>query len=105
MEVKEQGFSGQGLRTLFEEKTDAVGVQFSTVTILPGERVPKEGSSKHEENEYSIIIKGKMEGESGGKPFQVSKSNATFIPAGEEHWTINSGEEPCEIVCVLVKEK
>ncbi|MGY0692184.1 cupin domain-containing protein [Virgibacillus sp. FSP13] len=105
MKVNERGFDKNGLLTLFEEKTEHVDVQFGTVTIQPGERVPKEGLSKHEENEYSVIVKGKVEGESGGEPYQTSTSNAMLIPAGEEHWAINSGEEPCEIVWVLVKEK
>ncbi|CEI81790.1 hypothetical protein J18TS1_37500 [Oceanobacillus oncorhynchi subsp. incaldanensis] len=105
MKVKERGFDETGLLTLFEEKTDNIEVKFGTVTISPGERVPKEGLSLHEENEYSIIIKGEIEGECGGIPFAVSDSNATLIPAGEEHWAINSGKEPCEIVWALVKEK
>lgn len=105
MEIKEQGFEKIGLLTLFEEKTDKMDVKFGTVTIPPGERVPKEGLSKHEENEYSVIIKGKIEGESGGKEYEVSESCSTFIPSGEQHWAINSSEEPCKIVWVLVKEK
>lgn len=105
MEIKKNSFDSNGLLTLFEEKTEFVDMQFGTVTIAPGERVPQEGFSKHEENEYSVIIKGKIEGESGGKPFSVSESNATLIASGEQHWAINSGEEPCEIVWALVKEK
>ncbi|MFD2761146.1 cupin domain-containing protein [Lentibacillus juripiscarius] len=105
MEVNKYGFDNNGLLTLFEEKYNDIDVRFGTVTILSGERVPKKGLSKHEENEYSIIIKGEIEGESGGTPFRVSESHATFIPAGEQHWAINSGEEPCKIVWALVKEK
>lgn len=90
---------------MLEEKTDSFDVQFNTVTILPGERVPQEGLSEHAENEYSVIVKEKMEGESGGNPFQVSAPNATLIPAGEQHWTINTGGEPCEIVCMLPMKK
>ncbi|MYL56482.1 cupin domain-containing protein [Virgibacillus halodenitrificans] len=105
MEIKEHAFEETGLLTLFEENSDKMDVRFGTVTIPPGERVPNQGLSKHEENEYSLIIQGKIEGESGGKPFSVSESNATLIPAGEEHWAINSGDQPCKIVWVLVKEK
>ncbi|GGB42393.1 cupin domain-containing protein [Virgibacillus dakarensis] len=105
MEIKEQGFDENGLLTLFREKNKHVDVQFGTVTIPPGERVPKEGLSKHEENEYSVIVKGRVEGESGGKPYKAWASNATLIPAGEEHWAVNAGDEPCQIVWALVKEK
>ncbi|TMN21453.1 cupin domain-containing protein [Lentibacillus cibarius] len=104
MEVNKCGFENNSLLTLFEEKHNEMDVRFGTVTIPPGERVPKKGLSKHEENEYAIIVKGEIEGESGGTPFKVLESHATFIPAGEQHWSINSGEEPCKIVWVLVKE-
>jgi len=105
MEIKDNSFDNKGLLTLFEEKAECRGVQFGTVTIAPGERVPKEGFSKHEENEYSVIISGNIEGESGGKPFSVSESTSTYIPAGEKHWALNSGKEPCKIVWTLVKKK
>ncbi|MDY0393440.1 cupin domain-containing protein [Virgibacillus halophilus] len=105
MEKKQGSFRTEGLLTLFEEKTKHATITFGTVTIAPGERVPEKGFSKHEENEYAVIISGKMEGESGGEQFSVSESNATFIPAGEQHWTANTGEEPCQIVWALVKSE
>ncbi|MDC3413782.1 cupin domain-containing protein [Aquibacillus sp. 3ASR75-11] len=105
MEFNRQGFDKNGLLTLFEDQSDKTEVKFGTVAIPPGGRVPEEGLSLHEENEYSFIIKGQLEGESGGKKYKVNESEATFIPAGEEHWAVNSSEKPCEIVWALVKEK
>ena len=105
MKKIEKGFDDKGLTTLFEDNDVNGDFSFGTVTISPGERVPKEGLSKHDEDEYSLIIEGEIEGESGGKPFTVSQSNATLIPAGEEHWAINSGEKPCKIVWALVSKE
>ncbi|WP_373895764.1 cupin domain-containing protein [Virgibacillus sp. CBA3643] len=103
MKINKQGFDKNGLLTLFENKSDDLDVKFGTVTIQPGDRVPKEGLSTHKETEYSFIIKGELEGESGGEPYKVSTSDATLFPAGEEHWAINASNRPCQIVWMLVK--
>ncbi|API93118.1 cupin domain-containing protein [Virgibacillus pantothenticus] len=105
MKIKQRGFHQQGLKTLFEDNSETMNVTFGTVRIPPGERVPSEGLSSHLENEYSIILKGELQGESGGAPFEVKAKDATFIPAGEKHWAVNNSEETCEIVWLLVKEK
>lgn len=105
MKINKQGFDKNGLLTLFDNRSDKVDVKFGTVTIQPGERVPVKGFSSHRETEYSFILKGEVEGESGGTPFKVSTSDATLFPPGEKHWTINSSNEPCEIVWMLVMEK
>lgn len=104
MKIINNAITTQGLKTLFEQRSEALDFTFGTVTIQPGERVPKEGLSVHEENEYSLIINGSIEGESGGEKYQSTKGEATFIPAKEKHWAINNSNEPCEIVWVLVKE-
>ncbi|NBJ71056.1 MULTISPECIES: cupin domain-containing protein [Clostridia] len=105
MDIKRQAFLYKGLNTLFETSSEATNMSFGTVTIPPGERVPNTGVSRHLENEYSIILKGELQGESGGARFEVRANDATFIPAGEKHWAINTSKETCEIVWVLVKEK
>lgn len=105
MDINKQGFTKNDLITLFESQSDQLDFSFGTVIIQPGERVPAEGFSNHEENEYSIIIEGSIEGESGGKPFKVNAPEATLIPAGEKHWAINNGDKPCKIVWTLVQEK
>lgn len=105
MKVNNQGFDKNGLITLFEDKYEKMDIKFGTITIPPGGRVPEEGLASHEENEYSFIVKGKIEGESGGQKYKAKESEATFIPAGEKHWAINRSNTPCEIIWVLVKER
>ncbi|MFD1413696.1 cupin domain-containing protein [Oceanobacillus jeddahense] len=103
MEIKKESFLKSGLINLFQEKTGEVDFKFGTVTIPPGERIPKEGFSIHEENEYAVIIEGEVEGESGGKAFCTPENDATFIPAGEAHWVENTGNKSCKVVWVLIK--
>lgn len=103
MKIKEDGHEKLGLTTLFANKEKTV--KFGTAIIAPGERIPAVGVSCHFEHEYSVIVKGKIAGESGGEAFEVGESAATFIPAGEEHWAINNSDVPCEIVWLLVNEQ
>lgn len=92
------------MRILFDENVIEGGrASFGVVTIPPGVRVPIEGTGSHEGDEYSIVLKGSIITMSGGSEYRVSSGQTTFIPAGEEHWAFNDGEEECEIVWVLVK--
>ncbi|TCT20478.1 cupin domain [Melghiribacillus thermohalophilus] len=90
------------LITLFQNQFEHTIVKFGFVTIPPGQRVPLSGMSTHQEHEYSLVIKGSLITESGGKEYRISKGQATYIPAGESHYAFNDGEQDCEIVWVLV---
>lgn len=93
-------------QTLFQHIDQNTVVKMGFVQILPGERVPKEGLSMHDEDEYSFILQGSITTQSGDSPImKVEHGTATFIPAKEKHWAINEGEEVCEIVYVLVEHK
>jgi len=92
------------LKTLFPKDIIEGGkVMFGTVVIPPKARVPMHGQGSHEQDEYSYIIRGTIQTGSGGKEYTVSAGEATLIPAGEEHWAYNAGDEDCEIVWVLVE--
>ncbi|MET3291550.1 cupin domain-containing protein [Brevibacillus fluminis] len=91
------------LKTLFHKGIiDGGKVTFGTVVIPPKARVPLTGEGAHEQDEYSYIIRGSIQTGSGGKEYTVSAGEATLIPAGEQHWAYNAGEEDCEIVWMLV---
>ncbi|GGC89179.1 hypothetical protein GCM10007216_19950 [Thalassobacillus devorans] len=98
MEVKKYEQDIKGLQTLFQNE-----VKFGLVNIQPGERVPGTGLSNHNEDEYSYIIEGSIEGECGGHRFKASEGEATFIPSGEQHWAVNNSDKVCRIVWTLVK--
>lgn len=105
MDIKESCFKEKELTTLYKESTDTFDFKFGTVIIEPCESVPETEFSCHEENEYSMIIEGSIEGESGGKPFEAGEGDATLIPVGEKHWAKNTGSKPCKIVWTLMKTK
>jgi quercetin dioxygenase-like cupin family protein len=90
------------LKTVFSQESLTGNLRMGTVVIPPGKRVPLSGVSNHQENEYSIIVKGSIVTETKGKTYRVSSGEATFIPAGQEHIAYNDGTEECELVWVLV---
>ncbi|REB08571.1 cupin domain-containing protein [Sporosarcina sp. BI001-red] len=90
------------VQNLFHDQFKNAEVKFGYVSIPAGERLPAEGTTFHEEQEYSFITKGSLIGESGGVPFEMTSGEASFIPAKELHWCMNNGDEPVEIVFALV---
>ena len=88
------------MKTLLEKK----GVTLGSAVIPAGTRAPEEGSGVHDADEYSVILKGSLLAGSGNKEDRVSAGQATFIPAGEAHWSINDSDEDCELIWVLVKK-
>ncbi|MFD1205609.1 MULTISPECIES: cupin domain-containing protein [Sporosarcina] len=91
------------VQNLFHDQYPGAEVKFGYVSVPPGERLPSEGTTFHEEQEYSFIINGTLKGESGGVPYEITAGEASFIPAGEPHWSVNEGDEPVEIIFALVK--
>ncbi|MBO8137847.1 MAG: cupin domain-containing protein [Desulfotomaculum sp.] len=103
-DVETEKRSGIIMKTLFGENVDKdAKVTFGIVVVPPGTRVPAEGAGAHDGDEYSLILKGSLLSVSGGKEYRVSEGQAAFIPAGEEHWSINDGNEDCEIVWAIIK--
>lgn len=90
------------LKQVFEQENVNGNFKMGTVVIPPGKQVPLTGVSNHQENEYSIIVKGSIVTEIKGEKYAVKSGEATFIPAGEEHIAYNDSDEDCEIVWVLV---
>lgn len=87
------------MKTIFKKEG---GTQFGTVVVPPGVRIPMAGTSAHSSDEYSIVLKGSILVGIEGKEYEISGGQATLIPAGEAHYSINNGSEDCEIVWVLV---
>lgn len=101
-ELEQEGNQSYSMHTIFKEQQQEAAVKVGHVTIYPGETVPLTGVSKHEENEYSVIVKGSLVTEIDGKQYRVSAGQATFIPKGEEHIAVNDGDDECELVFVMV---
>ncbi|AOV08676.1 cupin domain-containing protein [Sporosarcina ureilytica] len=103
MKIERPGISEEIVQMLFQNQFSGAEVEFGFVSIPAGERLPVEGTTSHEEHEYSFIIKGALSGESGGKTFDIKAGEASYIPAGEAHWCVNEGDSPVELVYALVK--
>lgn len=77
--------------------------RFGIVTIPPGSRIPVTGLAPHDEDEYSILVKGTMVTTIGEVEHRIHAGDSTLIPAGEAHAVHNDGEEDCVLVWALVK--
>ena len=65
----------------------------------PGTVVPP---AAHEQDEYAYIISGKIKCESNGVIQEAVAGEATYIPAGEVHKSINDSGEDTTLVWMLV---
>lgn len=92
------GVEGLEMRVLFGGAADMGAAVFS-----PGVRVPPEGAVAHDRDEYAYVISGSIDSCSGGVSSRIEAGSASFIPAGEEHYSYNGGEEECVLVYMLVK--
>ncbi|HKK95693.1 MAG TPA: cupin domain-containing protein [Anaerovoracaceae bacterium] len=100
-----KSISKADLTTLFDNSnTSNDKVEFGYAVFKPGARIPEEGYTSHEEDEYSFIIKGKSKIVIDEKEYEVSSSSAGFIPAGELHYSYNDSDEECELIWALVKK-
>lgn len=103
MKIVQPKITDEIVQSLFKDKFKGSEIDFGFVSIPAGARLPLEGTNFHVEHEYSFIIKGALSGESGEKPYTIKTGEASYIPAGEQHWCVNKGDEPCELVYALVK--
>ena len=91
------------MRVLLNKTGKHEVVKFSVITFEPHVRVPLEGESVHEEDEYSFFIEGGLYTESGDTRTEVRAGDVTLIPSGERHFCENRSDEKCTLVCVMVK--
>jgi quercetin dioxygenase-like cupin family protein len=77
--------------------------RFGIVTIPPGARIPVKGLAPHDEDEYSILVKGTMVTTIGEVEHRIQAGDSTLILAGEAHAVYNDGEEECILVWALVR--
>jgi len=98
-----KSFSKADLTTLFDgSNTTNEKVEFGYAVFKPGARIPENGYTSHEKDEYSFIIKGKSKIVIDEKTYEVTTNSAGFIPAGELHYSYNDSDEECELIWMLV---
>lgn len=77
------------------------GVTMGHAVFPPGTVVPP---AAHSGDEYSYVLSGKIKCQIGSQTFAAPAGSATFIPAGEEHSSINDGEDDAEVVWMLIEK-
>lgn len=91
------------MQHLFKTSGHFSNVNISYITLLPGRRVPVDGTGFHTEDEYSFFLEGEVYTESGDFRGVCRAGEGTLIPKGERHWCENRTDKPCRLVCVMVK--
>ena len=79
-------------------------VKMGIAVFPPGARVPAQSSGAHTADEYSFVIKGSILVMSGGREQRLMAQEASFIPAGEEHWAFNDSDSDCELIWSLIEK-
>jgi mannose-6-phosphate isomerase-like protein (cupin superfamily) len=69
----------------------------------PGSILPAEGTSRHEVDEFSYILEGRLSAFSGGETCEVGPGDLIYIQKGEEHSAAAVGIEPCRLIWFLVE--
>ena len=60
--------------------------------------------ASHTGDEYSYIISGRVRCESNGKVQEMAAGDASFIPAGEMHKSMNDSGEDATLVWMLIEK-
>lgn len=87
-------------------ESDEPLAQAGTYVIEPDERVPQEGTTSHDGDEFSVILEGKIR---LGSPILdqeliIDEGNVIVIPAGFEHYSVNRGDGRVKLVYVVLGE-
>lgn len=72
-------------KLIFDVENEYSSIQFGTVFLLKGTRIPEQGFSRHEQHEISVIQEGKIEilNEDGTTKGYLSTGDVVFIEALE----------------------
>ena len=91
------------MQRLFSASGSFATMSMSYITLLPGQRVPENGTGVHAEDEYSFCLEGEVYTESGTFQGICRTGEGTLIPHGEHHWCENRTDRPCRLLCVMIQ--
>lgn len=81
-------------------------VRMGLIRLEPGEKIPAEGYSRHEQDEFSYVIKGRCHTIlEDGQDILAVPGDAQLIEANEGHINYNSSDEVAEVVWMLVERE
>lgn len=97
--------SHEGFQVFFnQENQQNARVQMGVVTLQPGEKSPKAGFARHNQDEYSYVVSGEAHTIlEDGQDVLGKTGDAQLIEAGEGHINYNDGNQPAVVVWVLVE--
>ncbi|KUO73173.1 MAG: hypothetical protein APF77_08360 [Clostridia bacterium BRH_c25] len=98
-----EDFSSYAVITALENCTSGKKVKIGKAILKPGARIPEEGTTFHETDEYSFVVKGKVSIMTETGLSNLDTGDINFVPKEEKHWSINFGDTDCELVWVLVE--
>ena len=97
-------FDGYKMINIFNNlKKDDQTIKMGKAVIKSGTRVPAIGFGVHDSEEYSYIIKGCLDVLTTEGTSFVTAGDYTYIQTGENHASINSSNEDCELIWFLIK--
>jgi len=96
--VEMEGAAGAKMRMLIGPQEGACNFYMRHFEVAPGGHTPYH-CHDYEHEVFVLAGTGVVRGESGSRPFQPH--DVIFIPAGEMHQFCNTGNEPCEFICLI----
>lgn len=78
------------------------GMSFEHTAIQPHVRIPAEGASAHDKDEFCYFVSGEIVAWCDGKERITKPGEVSFIPKGQPHWSRNDSNEECIIITVML---
>lgn len=98
-----ENYNSYEVVTAIESLTSGRTVKIGKAILKSGARIPVEGATFHENDEYSFVVKGKVKIITETGLSDLNTGDISFVPKRERHWSINEGDTDCELVWVLVE--
>ena len=97
-DVEMEGADRVKMRMLIGPEQGAAIFHMRHFEVAPG------GHTPHHQHDYEheiLVLKGAglFKSEQGDRPFKPG--DVVFIPAMERHQVVNTGETPCEFICLI----
>ena len=104
-ELSVSNFDGyQMIDSIIKERKGHL-IKIGKAIIEPGTRIPDDGKTVHDADEYSYIIKGTLMSGTNSDTTTIGAGDFSFIPAGEKHWCENIQNENCELIWFMIKKE
>ncbi len=97
-EVTMEGAARVKMRMLIGPEQGATNFHMRHFQISPGGHTPHH-QHDHEHEVLILAGAGTVRSKEGNRPFK--RGDVIFVPPNEEHQFINSGDDPCEFICLI----